>query len=138
MSTLENKIKKVMPITDGHDQVLNLIFTPDEEKLPIIIDIEIPIKNGVGKADFGWKPTFGGTIKATAEITAPGEGTWNGLVYDMVAKKYILEAHSVKKGEKVELTSYKTNFLGIRPVVNVKWSHSGDTTLKVHLVINIG
>lgn len=136
MSMLESKIKKVMPITQDHEKVLDLVFTPEEEKVAIPIDVTVPVKNGTGSKDFGWKPTFGATGTGYAEITAPDKGAWDILVYDKTAKQYIIKKYGVKKGEKVYF-SYETSFWGVHPVVNVTWSEGGDTTLVVHIELSV-
>jgi len=132
MSMLESKIQKVMPITQDHDKVLDLIFTPEEEKVSTAIDLVIPVTKGKGSNDYGWFPTFGATGSGYGEITAPGEGTWDVFVYDKVNKQYIIKKYGMKKGEKVYVT-YETNFWGVHPVVTVRWSEPKDTTFKMKL-----
>lgn len=137
MNTLQSKIKQVIPDNKEYGELLNHIFATEEEKAPITVTLEIPVKNGIGNRDFGWLPTFGAKASGYAEIVSPEGGTWDILVYDSVAQKYITEKYAAVKGEKVYIT-YRTKVKGVRPVVNAKWSESKDTTLEIKLVGKIG
>jgi hypothetical protein len=107
-----------------------------DEKLDTNIDetLSIPITNGQGTYTSPRTFTFWATITGTGTVTAPGNGTWNIKVQDLVAGKTVFEKAGIAPNQPVSF-SYRTG-LTAQLQASGTWSESGDTTLTLRIQAN--